>query len=158
MNTRLDELLHLEHPLIMAPMFLVGDTAMVIEGMRCGVAGCIPALNYRTIEELRAAARGSKAAKAAIGKGAFGSNLIVNKGDPKSAKQLEALCEEGCDFPITSLGSPQATIRAAHRVGKMFCDVTDLRFAQKVEALGADASIAVNNEAGGHRGALPQWP
>jgi nitronate monooxygenase len=37
---------------------------------------------------------------------------------------------------------------------KVFCDVTDLRFAQKVEALGADAVIAVNNEAGGHRGEL----
>jgi nitronate monooxygenase len=27
---------------------------MVIEGMKAGVAGCIPALNYRTLEELRA--------------------------------------------------------------------------------------------------------
>jgi nitronate monooxygenase len=65
------------------------------------------------------------------------------------------LCEEGCDFIITSLGSPEETINAAHKVGiKVFCDVTDLRFAQKVEALGADAVIAVNNEAGGHRGNL----
>ncbi|MGB2686228.1 MAG: nitronate monooxygenase, partial [Olleya sp.] len=37
---------------------------------------------------------------------------------------------------------------------KVFCDVTDLRFAKKVEQLGADAAIAVNNEAGGHRGNL----
>ena len=46
-------------------------------------------------------------------------------------------------------------LAAAHQVGiKVFCDVTDLQFAQKVEALGADALIAVNNEAGGHRGHL----
>jgi len=148
-------MLQLEHPLIMAPMFLVSNVAMVQEGMRCGVAGCIPALNYRTIEELRAAARELKAAKAEIGKGAFGFNLIVNKSNPKAAKQLEMLCEAGCDFIITSLGSPEETIKAAHQVGiKVFCDVTDLRFAQKVEALGADAVIAVNNEAGGHRGGL----
>lgn len=153
MPTSLTDMLHLEHPLIMAPMFLVSNTAMTIEGMRCGIAGCIPALNYRTIEELRAAARELKAAKAAIGKGAFGFNLIVNKSNPKAAKQLEVLCEEGCDFFITSLGSPEATIKAAHAAGiKVFCDVTDLKFAQKVEALGGDALIAVNNVAGGHRG------
>jgi nitronate monooxygenase len=29
---------------------------------------------------------------------------------------------------------------------KVFCDVTDLQFAIKVESLGADALIAVNNE------------
>lgn len=153
MRTRLTDMLHLEHPLIMAPMFLVSNTAMVKEGMRCGVAGCIPALNYRTLEELRAACRELKAAKAECGKGAYGFNLIVNKSNPKAARQLEVLCEEGCDFIITSLGSPEATIKAAHQAGiKVFCDVTDLRFAQKVEALGADALIAVNNEAGGHRG------
>ncbi len=155
MRTRLTDMLRLEHPLIMAPMFLVSNAAMVIEGMRCGVAGCIPALNYRTIDEMRAVIHELKAAKAAVGKGAFGFNLIVNKSNPKAAAQLEAICAEGCDFIITSLGSPEETIKRAHAKGiKVFCDVTDLRFAQKVEALGADAVIAVNNEAGGHRGEL----
>jgi nitronate monooxygenase len=46
-------LLNINQPLIIAPMFLVSNTKMVIEGMK-GVAGCIPALNYRTLEELRA--------------------------------------------------------------------------------------------------------
>jgi len=155
MHTRLTHMLRLEHPLIMAPMFLVSNVAMVKEGMACGVAGCIPALNYRTLEELRAALRELKATKAALGKGAYGFNLIVNKSNPKAAKQLEVLCQEGCDFIITSLGSPEETIKAAHSSGiKVFCDVTSLRFAQKVEALEADAVIAVNNEAGGHRGEL----
>ena len=155
MRTRLTDLLGIEHPLIMAPMFLVSNVAMVKEGMRCGVAGCIPALNYRALDELRAACRELKAAKATFGNGAYGFNLIVNKSNPKAAGQLQVLCEEGCDFIITSLGSPEATINAAHQAGiKVFCDVTDLKFSQKVEALGADALIAVNNEAGGHRGDL----
>lgn len=153
MRTRLTDMLRLEHPLIMAPMFLVSNSAMVKEGLRCGVAGCIPALNYRTLEELRAACRELKAAKAECGKGAYGFNLIVNKSNPKVAGQLQVLCDEGCDFIITSLGSPAAVIKTAQAAGiKVFCDVTDLNFAQKVEALGADALIAVNNEAGGHRG------
>ena len=36
---------------------------MVIEGMKSGVAGCIPALNYRTLEELKEAINELKAAK-----------------------------------------------------------------------------------------------
>ena len=37
---------------------------------------------------------------------------------------------------------------------KVFCDVVDEGYAIKVEALGADAVIAVDNSAGGHCGPL----
>lgn len=151
MSTKLTELLKIKHPIIQAPMFLVSNVAMVTEAMKSGIAGCIPALNYRTLEELREAAKELKANK--VEGGSFGFNLIVNKSNIKYKGQLEVLCEEGCDFIITSLGSPEETIKQAHKAGiKVFCDVTDLRFAMKVEGLGADAAIAVNNEAGGHRG------
>lgn len=147
----LTSLLNINRPLIMAPMFLVSNTKMVIEGMKSGVAGCIPALNYRTLEELRASVIELRAAK--VAGGSFGYNLIVNKSNIKYKDQLAVLCEEKVDFIITSLGSPEETIKQAHKVGiKVFCDVTDLAFAKKVESLGADALIAVNNLAGGHRG------
>lgn len=149
----LTSLLQINRPLIMAPMFLVSNTKMVIEGMKAGVAGCIPALNYRTLEELRASIQELKAAK--VPGGSFGYNLIVNKSNIKYKDQLAVLCEEKVDFIITSLGSPEETIKAAHKVGiKVFCDVTDLAFAKKVESLGGNALIAVNNQAGGHRGNL----
>ena len=149
----LTALLNITHPIIMAPMFLVSNTKMVIEGMKSGVAGCIPALNYRTLDELKSSILELKAAK--VPGGSFGYNLIVNKSNVKYKEQLRVLCEEGVDFIITSLGSPEETINEAHKVGiKVFCDVTDLAFAQKVESLGADALIAVNNLAGGHRGNL----
>jgi nitronate monooxygenase len=151
MATKLSQLLKIKHPIIQAPMFLVSNTEMVIEGMKGGIAGCIPALNYRTLDELRIALKELKAAK--IEGGSFGINLIVNKSNLKYKGQLEVICEEGCDFIITSLGSPEETIKQAHKAGiKVFCDVVDLKFAKKVEELGADAIIAVNNEAGGHRG------
>lgn len=153
MTTKLTQLLKIKYPIIQAPMFLVSNTAMVIEAMKGGIAGCIPALNYRTLEELRMALKELKAAK--VEGGSFGFNLIVNKSNIKYKSQLEVICEEGCDFIITSLGSPEETINQAHKVGiKVFCDVVDLKFAKKVEGLGADAAIAVNNEAGGHRGGL----
>ncbi len=149
----LQEVLNIEHPIIMAPMFLVSNVAMTISGMQNGVAACIPALNYRNLEALRAACQELKAAKTS--NGAFGFNLIVSKSNPKFEGQLKVICEEGADFIITSLGSPETTIKAAHKVGiKVFCDVVNLKHAQKVVSLNADALIAVNNEAGGHRGNL----
>lgn len=149
--TKLTELLKIKYPIIQAPMFLVSNTKMVIEAMKSGIAGCIPALNYRTDEELRAALQELKKAK--VEGGSFGFNLIVNKSNVKYKHQLDIICSEGADFIITSLGNPSETIKRAHECGiKVFCDVTDLKFAQKVESLGADAIVAVNNQAGGHRG------
>jgi nitronate monooxygenase len=153
METKLTQLLNIKYPIIQAPMFLVSNVAMVTEAMKGGIAGSIPALNYRTLDELRLALKDLKKNK--VEGGSFGFNLIVNKSNLKYKEQLRVICEEGCDFIITSLGSPEETIKQAHKVGiKVFCDVVDLKFAQKVEELGADAVIAVNNEAGGHRGGL----
>ncbi|UMB54012.1 nitronate monooxygenase [Lutibacter sp. A64] len=150
-SAKLTQLLNITYPIIQAPMFLVSNTAMVIEAMKGGIAGCIPALNYRTLEELRTAIKELKAAK--VSGGAFGFNLIVNKSNIKYKDQLEVICEEGVDFIITSLGNPEETIKKAHKHNiKVLCDVTDLKFAKKVEKLGANAIIAVNNLAGGHRG------
>ncbi|OMP30927.1 nitronate monooxygenase family protein [Mangrovimonas sp. DI 80] len=153
MGPQLTEILDIKYPIIMAPMFLVSNVAMVKEAMEEGIAGCIPALNYRTLPELQEAIKELKVAKPQGG--SFGFNLIVNKSNVKYKEQLALLCEEGCDFIITSLGSPEETIREAHKYGiKVFCDVTDLAYAKKVTELGADAVIAVNNQAGGHRGEM----
>ena len=55
MSITLKNLLGINHPVIQAPMFLVSNTTMVKEAMKGGIAGCIPALNYRTLPELREA-------------------------------------------------------------------------------------------------------
>jgi nitronate monooxygenase len=149
----LQELLGIEHPIIVAPMFLVSNVEMVKAVMEKNVAGCIPALNYRTTSELKKAIRVLQKAKTP--KGAFGINIIVNKSNLKYKEQLEACCEVGVDFIITSLGNPEEIIRKAHQKNiKVFCDVVSIVHAKKVAALGCDALIAVNNRAGGHRGDL----
>lgn len=145
----LSDILTIEFPLIVAPMFLVSNTKMVIAATEAGCTGAIPALNYRTTEELREAIRFIKSQTDKP----FGINLIVNKSNIYYRKQLEIICEEKIAFVITSLGSPEETIRECHKAGvKVFCDVTDLKYAKKVEQLGCDALIAVNKEAGGHAG------
>jgi nitronate monooxygenase len=143
------QLLGIEFPVIMAPMFLVSNEKMIIEGIKNGITGAIPALNYRSTNELREGIRKMKNTVS----GPIGINLIVNKSNFLYKEQLQICCEEKVDYIITSLGSPEHTIREAHKVGvKVFCDVTDVAYAKKVEALGADAVIAVNKEAGGHAG------
>ncbi len=143
------QLLDIDFPMIVAPMFLVSNQSMVVSALNAGVTGAIPALNYRTVEELRVAIREIKAAS----NKPFGINLIVNKSNILYRDQLTICCEEKVDFIITSLGSPADTIRHAKDAGVLvFCDVTNLEYAKKVESLGADAVIAVNKEAGGHAG------
>jgi len=150
-TTSLTSLLGVKHPIIMAPMFLVSNVKMLVAGMQHGVAACVPALNYRTIPELKAAITVLK--KETVDGGAFGINLIVNKSNIKYKDQLAACCELGVDFIITSLGSPRHTIAQCKPKGiKVFCDVVDVKYAKIVEELGCDAVIAVNNQAGGHRG------
>jgi nitronate monooxygenase len=150
-SNSLCQLLGIDFPVIMAPMFLVSNEKMIIEALKSGITGAIPALNYRTKDELRKSIR---SIKSLIDK-PFGINLIVNKSNFKYRDQLQVCCEEKVDFIITSLGSPEETIQLAHKAGiKVFCDVTDLKFALKVEQLGADAIIAVNKEAGGHAGQI----
>lgn len=145
------QLLGIKYPVIMAPMFLVSNEAMIIEATKNGIAGAIPALNYRTVEELRAGIKRMKAAA----DGPIGINLIVNASNFLMLEQLKVACEEQVDFFITSLGSPKVVIEQAHANGiKVLCDVTDVSFAQKVADLGADAVIAVNNQAGGHAGKI----
>ena len=130
------ELLGVKYPLIVAPMFLISNTKMVIEALNFGVSAAFPALNYRTDEELIDAIRTIKKASSQ----SFGVNLIVNKSNPKYKKQLDILVEEGVPYIITSLGSPAEVIEKAHQKGiKVFCDVTNLEYALKVEKLGADA-------------------
>jgi len=145
----LDTLLGIDYPVIVAPMFLISNTKMIKAALDAGVSAAFPALNYRTDKELRAAIQDIKTHSSKP----FGVNLIVNKSNPTYKGQLETLLELKVDYIITSLGSPQEVIERCKPLGiKVFCDVVDLKYAQKVEALGADAVIAVNNRAGGHAG------
>lgn len=151
MSVTLDTMLGIRYPVIVAPMFLISNTKMVKAALAEGVTAAFPALNYRTDAELRAAIADIRAATSAP----FGVNLIVNKSNLKYKDQLDTLVELRVPYIITSLGNPKEVIDRCKPLGiKVFCDVVDLAYAQKVESLGADAVIAVNNRAGGHAGKL----
>jgi nitronate monooxygenase len=151
LNTWLTKTFNIKYPIILAPMFLVSNIKMLISSMQAGFMGCIPTLNFKTDEELKAAMKKLKDAE-----GPFGVNLIVNKSNIHYPKHLKIIKDFSPDFIITSLGSPEKVINTmGNKNTKIFCDVIGVEHAQKVEKLGADALIAVNSGAGGHAGPLP---
>jgi nitronate monooxygenase len=150
-TTPLTEMLGIKYPIILAPMFLVSDEKVSIEALKAGIAPCIPALNWRTVEQMKEGIQ--KIRNEA--QGPIGINLIVNKSNVMFKKQLQACVDMKVEFIITSLGSPEEVINVCKPHGiKVFCDVVDVAYAKKVEQLGADAIIAVNKEAGGHAGPM----
>ena len=147
--TKLNELLNIKYPIILAPMFLVTNIEMVKAALDNGISAAIPAMNFRNPKDITKAIQEIKQHSDKP----FGINIIANRSNTKLNAQIEACLAEPPAFLITSLGNPKTIIEKAHAKGIMvFCDVTDLKYAQKVEQSGADGLIAVNSEAGGHAG------
>ncbi len=139
-------------PIIAGPMFLISDEKLVTAACNSGIVGGLPSLNWRTTEQFQAAL---KTIKSNVGEKPFAVNIIVNKSNPRVSADLKACLNEGVPIFITSLGSPKEVIQEAHKIGsKVFCDVTTLDYAKKVEDLGADGVIAVSQGAGGHAGPI----
>lgn len=152
MNTWLTNTFGIKFPIILAPMFLVSNTEMLIKASEAGIMGCIPSLNFRTPNDFENALINLQKNC----KGAYGINLIVSQSNVFLKEHLLLLEKHPPTFVITSLGSPKDIINKLSPKGvRIICDVTDLNYAKKVELLGADAVIAVNSGAGGHRGNIP---
>lgn len=143
--------------MVMAPMFLVSNEAMMVSAMKHGVAGAFPTLNFRKENELsevlgRLALEKAKPSST----GTYGVNLIVMKTNPMYEKHLEVCVAQKVPFYITSLGNPEIVIQKAHAYGaKVFCDVTNLVHARKCFDLQCDGFVAVGQGAGGHAGPYP---
>jgi len=149
-------LLGIEFPLLVAPMFLVSNKALLMEAMKGGVAGAFPSLNYRKENELEELLESLNTYKRECKSGTYGVNLIVQKTNPLYKKHLAVCAEKKVPFYITSLGNPKEVIEIAHSYGaKVFCDVTNIDHARKCHSYGCDGFIAVGQGAGGHAGPYP---
>jgi nitronate monooxygenase len=152
LSADLTTILKIKHPLIMAPMFLVTNEAMMIAAFKAGITAAIPALNYRTPLLMGEGLRRIEQQERGI---VYGVNLIVNRSNPYLDQQLEVVLSSGASYVITSLGNPQKVIEQCHRNNILvFCDVVNLEHALKAQQAGADAVIAVNSGAGGHAGKI----
>jgi len=149
LRTKLTDLLGIHVPIIGAPMFLVSNEDMVVEISEAGGIGTFPALNYRPIEAYKKALHQIRERTSKP----IGVNIIVNKSNQRQNEDLKIGLDCGVNLFITSLGNPKHIIKEAHLNGaKVFCDVTNLEHALKVQEMGADGVIAVGSGAGGHAG------
>ncbi|MFN8713995.1 MAG: NAD(P)H-dependent flavin oxidoreductase [Bacteroidota bacterium] len=156
MNGKFSAMTGVTHPIIMAPMFLVSNRAMLEAGMRSGVLAAFPSLNYRKEGELETLLAQLNTYKEAHPGGSYAINLITQQSNPLYKKHLAICVAAKVPVYITSLGSPKEVIEAAHGYGaKVFCDVTNLTHARKCASLGCDGFIAVGQGAGGHAGPHP---
>ena len=134
-------MLDIEFPMIMAPMFLVSNVAMIKAAMDQGIMGVFPSLNFREEGELEQVIDTLWEHRKKTGKGSFGVNLIVQRSNPLYKKHLKICLEKEVPFYITSLGNPKEVIDGAHAYGgKVFCDVTNHKHAKMVDGTAAMGS------------------
>lgn len=152
-NNQFTQLLGIQFPVVMAPMFLVSNTAMIKAAMDSGIAGTFPTLNYRKKGELQQVLTELTQHNEQQSQGSYGVNIIVQRTNPLLDEHLAACVEAKVPFYITSLGKPDRVIEAARTYGaKVFCDVTNIAHARICANLGCDGFIAVGQGAGGHAG------
>lgn len=150
-QTQMTDILGINLPIIGAPMFLVSNVEMVTAISEAGGIGTFPALNFRPVEQYYQALKDIRQRT----QKPIGVNIIVNKSNTRQSEDLRGALEHGVNLFITSLGNPKTVIAEAHKNGaKVFCDVTNLEHALKVQDLGADGIIAVSSGAGGHAGPI----
>jgi nitronate monooxygenase len=150
------QMLKIDFPVVMAPMFLVSNKAMMEAGIKGGIMATFPTLNYRKEGELAALLDELNLVAAANPQGSYGVNIIVQRSNPYVDKHLAICVEKKVPFYITSLGNPRKVAEAAHAYGaRVFCDVTNIEHAKKCYDNGCDGFIAVGQGAGGHAGPNP---
>jgi nitronate monooxygenase len=155
LDTALSMKLGLRYPFVAAPMFLISNKEMIVACAEAGILGCMPSLNARTADTLRAdlAWIRSKTDRA------FGINITIGLTAPERVALDMALClEYGVPVILTSYGNPTALAKEAHAAGRLvFHDVIGLAHGKKAVAAGVDAIIAVGAGAGGHAGKVSPY-
>ncbi len=149
-------------PIIAAPMFLVSNPEMVIEGCKAGIIGSFPLLNARTaevldnwMERIIAELKKAKADDPEQRIAPWAVNLIVHRTNKRYEEDLELIKKHQPPIVITSLGNPSSVVSIVHEYGGLvFSDVINLTHARKAAQTGVDGLILVCNGAGGHAGTI----
>jgi nitronate monooxygenase len=149
-------------PAICAPMFLVTGPALAREACKAGVIGGLPRQNARDLETFEAWLKAISEALAAhrdANPDARVAPLAVNYPTRVAPDELAAnmdLCAKyGIDIIISVGGDSTELIARVHDFGgKVFHDITSMRFAEKAIAAGADGLNCIGAGGGGHSGTI----
>ncbi|MCL8209255.1 MAG: nitronate monooxygenase [Actinomycetia bacterium] len=147
MRTRLTELLGVEHPIIQGGLAHIATGAFAAAVAEAGAFAQITATSLPTPDDL---AREVEAFRARSAK-PFGINVAMGH-RPVDAFLEAAIAARPTAISLTG-GNPAPYIPRIKAAGILVLVlVASLRQAEKAEALGADAVIAVGQEGGGHIG------
>ena len=156
MRTELCRDAAIELPIICGAMYPCSNPELVGAVSAAGGIGIIQpiSLTYVHGHDFREGVR--LAQKLANGK-PVGFNALIEQSSRYYRQRMEQWIdislEEGIRFFITSLGNPRWVVDRATAVGgKVYHDVTELKWAQKGRDAGVHGLIAVNDRAGGHAG------
>jgi nitronate monooxygenase len=149
-------------PAICAPMFMVTGPSLVTEACKAGVMGGLPRQNARTFEQFEGwlkQIRGDLDRHAEANPGAKIAPIAVNIsrqfGEEEFRQSLDACFAHGVEIFITVGGDPAEIVKQVHdRGGKVFHDVTSMRFAEKAIAANCDGLTCIGAGGGGHSGTI----
>ncbi len=145
-------MLGIDLPIFGAPMFLVSYPDLVVAVCKAGGIGCFPAVNYRTVPELK---DGIAEIRSRTNKPIGVNIILLTHHNPNWLKQLEACLDAKVELIIASLGVPRSVLADVKASGaKIFCDITTMKHARIATKVGVDGLIAVAQGAGGHAGAI----
>jgi nitronate monooxygenase len=148
-------------PAVCAPMFRVSSPALVREACKGGLVGALPRQNAKDFATFEAwLGQISEALKihqgehpdARIGPVAVNLSRLP---DDEMVRHLEVCAKHGVEVIISAMGDPTELIRQVHDWGgKVFHDVTNIRFAEKAIAAKADGLTCIGSGGGGHSGQI----
>jgi len=152
-KTRITELLGIHHPILMGAMHRFTTAEMVSAVAEAGGLGFIPAASFSSVEDVRNEIRKAKA----LTDKPIGLNISLVPAVHPGAERIRAIIKVGIEEQVaafeTAGASPAGFIAQIKEAGiPVLHKVTQVKFAQKAEALGADAVIVIGFEGGGYIG------
>ncbi|PLR28009.1 nitronate monooxygenase [Caulobacter zeae] len=153
LRTPLCDLLHVEHPILLAGMGGVSYAPLAAAVSAAGgygvlgMAGTSPDFIRRQMRQVRA-----------LTDRPFGVDLLAATPDALTAS-VDVIIEEGASAFVAGLGVPSPIIARLHAAGlKVMVVCGTVRHAQKARDAGCDAVICQGGEGGGHTGLVGTLP
>ena len=153
MQTRLTELLGVQHPVMLAGMGGVSYHRVVAAVSEAGGFGCLGA-SVMPIDQMVAEMRAVRE----LTDKPFGVDLLTAMpGD--MVRQVEHIIEEGGRVFVAGLGVPSQVVDLCHRHGLLVVNMCGkVAHARKAVDVGCDIVVAQGTEAGGHTGQVATMP
>ncbi|CCF16654.1 2-nitropropane dioxygenase family protein [Brevibacillus laterosporus GI-9] len=149
MNTRITSLLNIVYPIVQGGLAHLAYAELAAAVSEAGGLGQITAMSLPSPDALRTEIQKVRSLTAKP----VGVNFAIGQHDRPFEEMLDVAIEEGIAVISITGGNPEPLIRRTdgHDMKRLVL-VSTVRQAQKAEAAGADAVMAVGQEGGGHLG------